>query len=886
MAEIVGREDQVTTLEALLGDAAGGRGAALVLRGEAGIGKSALLERAVDAGRERGMRVLTVTGVQAEVHIAYAGLDLLLRPLRPVAMDTGSPYRMAVEVLDLLGEPDEAVLLAIEDAHWLDAASWETLTFLGRRVGSDRIAVLMAVRDGEDIDRRLAAAGLPELRLEPLCPDDAGRLLDRTAPGLPAPLRSRVLDEAAGNPLGVVELGAAVARSGSAALLPASVPLSTRVERTFGGLVADLPPLTRTLLLVAALNDGGNLGETLAAAALLTGADVPADAVQPAVTARLVTVDEHYDLRFRHPLLRSALRQQAAAGDRRRGHEALAEVLSGHPARRLWHRASASPGPDETLARELTAVAAEAAQRQAVAIAAATVARAVQLSQDPAARGRRQLMAGALAVEQGDEHTARRILEEIDVSALAPAEQARLALFREGHSSKAFSGAEQLLTFADLIDVVHHEDSIEHAVEAMSEVGVRAYYTATPADVTDRLVDVTLALRRAADDPRLTGVLLMVDPVGRGADGLERLRQLVHRTDLPPVWRSDIAFGAWALGAFEIAEALALSSAAEHRAQGRIGSLVQALSAGASAHAGLGDARSALRLATECVALAEEAGQMMWAVGGGLVVALAEALSGDIVAARHRADVGERMFTAARRLPMLALVQRARGVASLAEGHADDAFRQLMRVFDPADSAHLPHQRLHLLGHLAEAAVLGGFLDELRPVVADLEPVATRSQSPSLQVGLGYARAVLSGDYETALAQDLTGWPFDRARLQLTYGSALRRAFKLTESRPLLRVAADTFDSLGAAPWADRARAELRATGETRRKPMDALAELTPQEQQIARLTAEGLSNREIGARLFLSPRTISTHLYRIYPKVHVSSRTELARIITSSDVV
>jgi hypothetical protein len=239
MAEIVGRADQISALGLLLDHAIEGRGSALVLRGEAGIGKSVLLEHTVQAGRERGMRVLTVTGVQAEVQIPYAGLDHLLRPLRPAAA-AGSPYRLAVEVLDLVGGSDDPALLAIEDAHWLDTASWETLTFLCRRLESDRIAVVMAARDGEDIDRRLAAAGLPELRLEPLSPADASTLLDRDAPGLALTLRARVLDEAAGNPLGIVELGAAVARSGGSALLPSSLPLTERVEQAFGGLVADL----------------------------------------------------------------------------------------------------------------------------------------------------------------------------------------------------------------------------------------------------------------------------------------------------------------------------------------------------------------------------------------------------------------------------------------------------------------------------------------------------------------------------------------------------------------------------------------------------------------------------------------------------------------------
>ena len=258
----VGRDEESSALDALLGDAAEGRGAALVLRGEAGIGKSMLLEQTV--ARARDSRVLRVTGVQQELLIPYAGLEHLLRPLAPALRVPDSPYRAAIEILELLGAQDRPVLLAAEDAHWLDTETWETLAFLSRRIESDRVTVVMAARDGDDVDRRLAAAGLPELRLEPLSPVDSGTLLDLAAPGLLPALRARVLDEAAGNPLGLVELGAAAARSGGSALLPSSLPLSTRVERTFAGLVADLPPLAQDLLLLAALNDDGNLDEILA----------------------------------------------------------------------------------------------------------------------------------------------------------------------------------------------------------------------------------------------------------------------------------------------------------------------------------------------------------------------------------------------------------------------------------------------------------------------------------------------------------------------------------------------------------------------------------------------------------------------------------------------
>ncbi|MFF3855874.1 LuxR C-terminal-related transcriptional regulator [Micromonospora sp. NPDC002575] len=884
MAELVGRDDQISMLGELLSHALEGRGGALVLRGEAGIGKSALLEHVVRAGHGRGMRVLGVTGVQAEGQIPYAGLDHLLRPLRPAPMTADSPYRRAVEMLHLLGEPEQPTLLAVEDAHWLDAATWETLTFLGRRVGSDRVAVVMAVRDGEDADRRLTRAGLPELRLEPLTRADAGTLLDRTAPRLAPRLRARVLDEAAGNPLGIVELGTSVARLGDDALSPSTLPLSTQVERTFGGLVADLPPPTRRLLLIAALNDGTGLDEILAAAAVLADADVSAEAIQPAVTARLVAVDERYELRFRHPLLRSALRQQAAPADRRRVHAALAAVLSASPQRQLWHRASAAAGPDERLARELTDVAIAAAPRQAP-LALAALTRAVQLSQDPAARGHRQVSSALVAHEQGDPHTVRRLIDEIDENALRPADHARLTWLRETYLPVAWSGPERLLTYADLIDRMRRDGDPERALQALNDLALRVYYSNVPAHVRDRFTEVTLALGAIDDDPRVPGIMLLIAPVEHGVAALRRLERLAHRMDLPPALRSDLAIAAWAIGAFDLAGTFALSAAAELRAQGRIGVLSQALNAAASAYAALGDTRAAVPLAAECIGLAEETGLPMWALGGGLTMGLAEALRGDVAAAHGRAEAAEQALSAGRRLPMLALVQRIRGVAALAEGYPDDAFRQLMRIFDPADSAYFPGHQLLVLGHLAEAALLGGFQDELRPVVRGLEPVAAGTGSPSLRVGLGYARAVLDGDYPAALAEDLTGWPFDRARLQLAHGTALRRAHRITESRPPLRAAAATFDALGVTPWAERARAELRATGETRRRPRDALTALTPQEQQIARLAAEGLSNREIGAQLFLSPRTVSTHLYRIYPKIHVKSRAELARVITSSDV-
>jgi DNA-binding CsgD family transcriptional regulator len=232
------------------------------------------------------------------------------------------------------------------------------------------------------------------------------------------------------------------------------------------------------------------------------------------------------------------------------------------------------------------------------------------------------------------------------------------------------------------------------------------------------------------------------------------------------------------------------------------------------------------------------------------------------------------------------MVQHVRGVEALAAGRTGEAFRQFHRIFDPADAAYHPVMRLHAVGHLIEAADRGGRQEELAALVAELEPLAGLSGSPVLAVTLPHARAVLAPAaeagplYETALAGDLGSWPFERARLQLGYGAWLRRQRRPADSRPLLRAAAGTFDALGATPWAERARQELRASGESLRAPDDAIGRLTPQEQQIAQLAAEGLSNREVAERLFLSPRTVTTHLYRIYPKLGISSRAELAGVL------
>ena len=885
---IVARAAEIAELTALLKQAAGQHGGTIVLRGEAGIGKSALLGHAAAQATADGLLVLTAAGVPAEVPIPYAALQHLLRPLRVTLGDDdrASPYRIAVDLLDLLGTLEQPVLLAVEDAHWLDRPTWDTLTFLGRRLESDRVALIMTARDGADVDSRLGTAGLPEIRLEPLGPEAAGELLDQHAPGLAPVLRDRVLAEAAGNPLGLVELGQAAARSGAAALFPAALPLNTRVERTFATLVAELPPATRTLLLVAALDDGDDLGEMTAAASLLAGRPVTAEEIEPAVITRLVSVDDSYRVSFRHPLLRSALSQAAGPAERSRAHAALAGVLAAAPDRRLWHRAAAATGPDEDLARELADTAVHAAYRQTVAVALTALERAARLSEDPAERGARLLWAVHFAHEQGDPETVRRLLAEIDPAALRSVQVATLALLRETYLGTGWSGNDRLGAHLDLIEDVRRSGDVFHTLEAIWDISLRVHWSNVDADLRARIVELAESVDPAPGEQeylQLT-ILAMVAPIERGAVCLGRLETLRGRLGLTSVDLYRLGVAASSLGAFDLCIGFLTASSTALRAEGRIGSLSMAQTSMAFSAVGAGDVRSALSAAAEAVALSAEFGQRSYALTAQLIVGTAEALRGGSAAATEIADFGESALTSARMFSMLALVQRIRGIDALAAGRYEDAYRQLARVFDPDDPAHHPYLSFLIVGHLAEAALLAGRLGELAPLVAGLEPIGEQSRSPALRAGLIVARAVLADSaagYDAALGEDLSAWPFERARLLLLYGTWLRRQRQAADSRPHLRTATATFDALGATPWADRARAELRSTGETRRKPADVADALTPHELQIARLAAEGLSNREIGARLFLSPRTVSTHLYKIFPRLGVTSRVELARLLT-----
>ena len=444
---LVGRLAEQSLLTSLLDDIAA-RGQALVLRGEPGIGKSRLLAEAEQTARQRGMAVLTTAGVQSEAHLPFAGLHQLLRPVRDraselrdaqrAALDAAfglthgvapEPFRIAMAALDLLSDvaTESALLLVVEDAQWLDRPTADALAFVARRIESDPIVLLAAIRHG--YPSVLGEAGLPEHEVVGLDDATAAALLDAAAPELSTGSRTQVLREAAGNPLAILELPAVAGGHEDEQWVSGGLPLTERLERAFADRVADLPDATRLLLLVAALSDEDRLGEILEASSAVAATSVDLDAAGPAVEAGIVNADLR-TLRFRHPLIRSAVAQSAGLAERRRVHEALAGVLHDQPDRRAWHRAALLTGEHEDIALELEAAGARARGRGAVPVAVTAMRRAAELG-EPASRSRRLLAAAGLAVELGRRDVVAPLLQEVGRLDLRALDRARVTWVEE-----------------------------------------------------------------------------------------------------------------------------------------------------------------------------------------------------------------------------------------------------------------------------------------------------------------------------------------------------------------------------------------------------------------------------------------------------------------------
>ncbi|MGK5553221.1 ATP-binding protein [Actinomadura kijaniata] len=890
MSVLFGRERETAAVGALIRRLPGA-GGALVVRGSAGIGKTALLEAAVAEGDGLGVTVLSTAGVESEAHLPFAGLHLLLLPMldgvaglparQRAALDSAfglgdapaEPFLIALAVLNLLSEAASRrpLLLVADDAHWLDAPTVDVLAFVARRVRSEPIAMLLALRDGHPTS--LDHGGLTELTLEGLDPDAAERLLDSCAPKLGVGARWRVLAEAAGNPLALVELPDAL-NSEPGAVVADLPPLTTRLERAFAIRLADLPPPTRALLLAAAGDDSGRLSAALAAGSLMAGQELTVAALAPAADSRLVDLVDA-GIRFRHPLVRSAIYRQAAPGERLALHTALAHVHAADPDRRTWHHAAALSHPDETVAAELVDLARRARRRGAVAVAVHALRRSAQLSEDAVVGANRLLQAAELAFELGDRDLLADLYGQVDPGVLSALGQARLTWLKEV-LEEAPTPVDRLV---DMIEPVVAAGDPALAMHFVRAAATRCWWGEPGADVRRRVTGFAERLAPSPDDPELLACLAMADGQERGAEVIERLRRL-RGAHLDGAHNRLLGVAATSVGAFDLAGGFLKTAVDDLRAQGRLGLLTQALGSLMWERLYCGDVAAAEIFADEGGRLADETAQPRWRVSALTAQALLTGLRGDIERARARMAEAERVAGPGTVTSVLALLQYGKGVIALSAGQHAEALGHLRRVIAPRGDAHHPSWRLWIVSELADAAVALRDPGAFHEIFPDLEEIAATSPSPLFKVGLRYARAVLSDDeslYREALAADLSSWPSSRARLLLAHGTWLRRHKRVREARESLRAALDACDALGLLAWSERARQELRASGEPHSERVSPSADaLSAQELQIAKMAAAGLSNREIGQQLYLSHRTVSTHLYRIFPKLGITSRAQL----------
>jgi DNA-binding CsgD family transcriptional regulator len=907
VSALYGRDVELALLSTMLVRAATGTGGARIVRGDAGIGKSALLEAVVERAREGSMTVHATRGVQSEARLPFAGLHQLLAPLLPSLDELGAvhqrclllafgleegesadPFRIALAALELLtnaAASDGPLLIVADDAGLLDAPTIDVLTFVARRLAADPIVALFAVR-GEAI----ADSGLEELRVAPLDDAAARALLQQHAPDLATSTQERVLREAAGNPLAIVELPASFrAIDRGAGSPPDLLPLTARLERAFVSRVERLPAETRILLLAAAIDPSCGLLELLEAAGSVVGHPLSVEAIDAAAEVGLVEVDASAHVHFRHPLMASAIHGAASFAERVRVHEALADALDHQPDKQIWHRASAAVGIDEPLSCELEQAAVRALQRGAPAMGVSTLRRAAELTANRARRGSLLLRAAELAGELGPRAVAAELASLTDPADMGPAEQARLVAVGEIVALGDLSDAGRLRSLIDAADRALDAGARDVAVDLLFRAASRCFWGGAEDETGG---PISAALERTgipSDDPRRLAILAYAHPVTHGAEVLRRLADgAPDRTDATEM--RFLGGAALVLGDFPSSSAYLADAAAAYRAEGRLGLLARTLGTRAWGQLSIGDWDQVLADLDEASRLAAETGEQFWAITATAGKAMLAALRGD-------SDSAERVAVEVQAIPLLTGVrfilvatQHTRGVAGLLAGRADEAFDHLIRMFDPSDATYHPSMSTWALADLADAAVVAGRVDAARSVLAGIEPRAAQLPSPMLQISVRYARAVLAQDdtaerhFDAALAADLSTWPLSRSRLLLAHGIWLRRQRRNADARSPLREARDRFDAVGAGAWAQRAREELRASGESsRRAAAYARDRLTPQELQIAAMAARGMTNREIGQHLYLSHRTVGSHLYRVFPKLDITSRSQLAEALETA---
>ena len=907
-----GREQQCALLSGLLADTRAGRSRVLVVRGEPGIGKTALLESAADTVPD--FQVARTEGVESEMELPFAALhqlcgrmldrlDRLPVPQRDAlevafGLQSGNApngFLVGLAVLGLLSDvaADQPLLGLVDDAQWLDQASGQVLAFVARRLHAESVALLFGTRDASGQDR---LAGLLELVLDGLSDSEARALLGSALPGrLDERVRDLIIAESGGNPLALLELPRAATTAelaggfGSAG----STPVASRIGQSFLGRIAALPRATIRLLLLVAAEPTGDPAMLWRAAATL---GISAADAAPAEADGLLSIGDR--VTFRHPLVRSAIYQAAPADERRQAHLALAEATdpATDPDRQAWHRAQATAGPDEEIAAELERSADRAQARGGPSAAAAFLVRAANLTADPALRAQRALAAAHAKYLAGAFDAAHDMLATAQADPMTELQQARAELLRGQIAFASSHGSEApplLLKAARQFEPLDPDLAREIYLES-----VFAAIFAGRFAVGGGVREVAAAARAAprppeplrASDQLLDGlVLAIIEGYPAGAPTMTRATRAFCSASLSPEdvlrWAWHSCYGAVLVWDYESWDFLSARWVQVAREAGALTALPIALTMRAVAHLAAGEFAKTAELVAEleAVTLTTRSSIAPYAALGLAALAGGEAETSELIEtgskdAERRGEGGG-----------LTLIDWATAVLCNGLGRHEQALDAAQRAIGA------PFADLYACWAAAELIEAATRIREPKRAADALQLLSTATRACGTDWALGVearSRALLSADdnaeilYREAVDRlGRTRLRVDLARAHLLYGEWLRRAHRRVDARAQLRTAHRMLTALGAVRFADRAARELRATGErVSKRTREPSAQLTAREDQIARLADEGLSNPEIATQLFLSPRTVEYHLHKVFTKLAISSRNQLHRVLTSSN--
>jgi DNA-binding CsgD family transcriptional regulator len=917
---LVGRDRECGRLDALISWVRAGGSAPLVITGEAGIGKTSLLEYA--AYPADGLLVLRARGAESEQNLPFAGLAGLLGPVLGLLDALPGPQRAALAgalavgpavpadrfaicaaTLGLLAAAaaDQPVLAVVDDAHWLDAASAQAVEFTVRRLGTEGIGVVVAVRDG--MPSTFDPARIDSVAVTGLDPAAAGDLLARSGRPIAPQVAGKLADGVGGNPLALLELSATLtdAQLGGLASLPEPLPVAAALRRAFTQRLDAAGPAARRLLLLAAADTTADIAALQDAAGLLS---LDMGGLHAAEEAGLIRVDGGR-IEFTHPLLRSAAYHAAGPADRRAAHQALAEVADPgqEPIRRAWHLAAATIGPDELVAQSLDLAAGAAQARNAHAAASRAHQRAAELTTDPAQQVSRWMAAGQAAHLGGDLDSAARLLTQSADLATDPCVKADAQVMRayatlwtatplrryhelvaEAETVLPFDQRRAAMLLAPAAGLCFMTGQLSLALKTAARAASLCHY----ADGIPWLISQTwLALVTILTGDREAGQQLIIGmlahPVTAALDPAMPLLQMLCSQAL--IWCED----------YEPAGKLLQSSVGSGRAQGRVADLPYGLAASSELRFCTGQWAQAYADATEAVELGTD-----FATKSDLCYALVcagriEAAMGAAQACRTHVDQALGLARPAGIESITTYAAAALGLLELGLANHQQAAAELALAASLAARHGLGDPCvIQWRPDFIESLARTGRRAEAREQLAVLDAEAASTGSPWAKAAAARCRGLLPDNPGRAIAEleeavtmaETSASVFEQARTRLCLGEALRRARRRNDARHQLRQAHMAFEMLGAQPWAARAAAELAASGITaasRHEPVH--ARLTPQELRVALQVAEGLSNQEVATRLFLSPKTIEVHLSHIYSKLGVHSRTSLARLITSGTV-